>query len=734
MSIKTTVGQVAMVGGGLDDQPVGILVDELASGSSKEKRQGFLYVLVELSGTAHGRESMTSRLVQAVHQSYFSWHGSVTAGLQQAVRRANEVLFGENRTSLPGERWTAGISCVVLRDSDLFVGQAGPAAVIHISGRQATRFPELSPWLDDVSMEDMDAAPLGVRQDVNVGLYHAPVIEGDRALILDSDLMRGLTPETWPGIVTSETVDEVLEHLVIAGEGRDVLAIVVKIGNDGPVEAAFRPATPIIVDEGEAPPASPPAGVAVAASLERLRLGERFGSFWKSILVVLGGLWAAVLTLVRRLMPGKVTTGQAPGGETAVAGKGKSLPDAPPRSPDADKAKSSATKKVLLGIAVAIPLIVAAIVIISVLQRGQTQKAEVDALMVSATTNWDLAQNAADTATSRGYLAAALHDVDAALAAEPDRIEASDLRTKILMSQDEVSQVRRVNWIAPLKRYPASSNLSRVVVEGQHIFVMDKNAGKVYHHQLDEFQQALDPDTADTVLVSRGQQVEGALVGDLVDMVWMPVGPGRQKAKLVILESGGSLLEYDPATGQMTSSTVAGTENWSFPELIGSYYGRLYVLDTTANKIWRYDPTVDGYSAAPHDWLNAQVDLIGVADMAIGDSIFLLFADGTVRKFSAGEPDIFELSGWDVPPGRSEAFFTRPPEHTQSVYIADQENNRIARSSKEGAFERQFRVADSQVGDSGDPLANVTGLFVDEIGGHAYLLSGQYLYIMVLPE
>jgi hypothetical protein len=733
MSIKTTVGQVSMEGGGLLDQPSGILVDELVSGSAKAKRQGNLYVLAEISGPAHGRDAMTKRLVQTVHQTYFAWHGSVTAGLQQAVRQANEVLFDENRNSLPGERWTAGISCVVLRETDLFVGQAGPAAVILISGRKASRFPELSPWLDDVSLEDMDAVPLGVRRDLNVGLYHAPVSEGDRTLILDSDLMRRLSPETWPGIMASEAVDEMLENLVAAGEGSDLSAIVVNLGDGGPVESTFQPATPTVAPEADTK-TSQPVGEVVAAAFGRLGLDKRFKSLWQAVLVALGGLWAALMTLGRRLVPGQVSTTQATTSKRTATRKRQPVSSKPKKGSKSATAGSGSRQKVLLAVAVAIPLIVAVVVAYVVLQRGQSQKAEIEGLMESAASSWRQAGESADTATSRAHLAAALGAVDSVLEVEPERADALDLRGKILTRQDEVNGVRRVNWMAPLKRYPASSDLSRVVVEGQSIFVMDKNAGKVYHHKLDEFQQALDPATSDTLLVSKGQQVDRVLVSDLVDMVWMPVGPGRQKAKLVILESGGGLLEYDPATDQLVGSIVAGSSNWSFPELIGSYYGRLYVLDTTANKIWRYDPTPDGYSSSPQDWLQTQVDLIDVVDMAIGDSIYLLSADGAVRKLSAGEQDTFELTGWDVPPGRSEAFFTRPPEHTQSVYFADQENSRIARSSKEGAFQRQFRLADSQVGASGDPLAGVTSLFVDEIGGHAFFVSGQHLYIIVLPE
>jgi hypothetical protein len=217
-------------------------------------------------------------------------------------------------------------------------------------------------------------------------------------------------------------------------------------------------------------------------------------------------------------------------------------------------------------------------------------------------------------------------------------------------------------------------------------------------------------------------------------MTWMPVGFGRQKAGLVILDSEGTLLEYDPATGELILLRVAAPETWQLPELVGSHSGRFYVLDSVANKIWRYGPTPDGYSSPPTDWLKAAIDLTGVKDMAVGDSIFLLYADGRIEKLTAGEVDTFDISDWDIPPRAPSTLFTRPPNDTQWVYVADRGNSRVVQSDKAGLFKRQFRLADSGQGSASDPLGGVTSLFVDEIGGRAYYLSGHQLYMMILPD
>jgi hypothetical protein len=378
-------------------------------------------------------------------------------------------------------------------------------------------------------------------------------------------------------------------------------------------------------------------------------------------------------------------------------------------------------------------VIVAGLVIWTMIQRGESQQAEVDQRWQSAYNIWLETQGVADPTTVRARLTEASQYLDQVLEEQPDHAQALDLRRRLQARLEESSQVRRVAWEGELVNYPGNAKLSRVIVEGVHVFVMDRGANQVHHHQLDEFQQALLPEE-DAVLVKKGQQVGDVLVSDLLDMAWMPAGNGRQKAGLVILESGGSLLDYDPVSEDLIPLKVAASETWQYPQVVGSHAGRFYLLDPTGNHIWRYSPTPDGYNANPEEWLQEEIDLVGVRDMAIGDSIYLLYADGTIQKLTTGRSDAFYISDWDQPPQGPTAIFTRPPNETQWVYVADPGNNRIVQSSKEGRFRRQFRLAESQEAGSTDALASVTSLFVDEIGERAFFTSGNSLHMIILPS
>jgi hypothetical protein len=733
MHIQTTTGQIAMVGGNRREQSGSVLVEEPVSRFARGRGQGNLYILVDVSGEEAGRDIIAGQLARIVHDIYYNRRGSVTAGLQQALREANSLLYDENRNSLPGDRRTAGVSCVVLRDDNLFVAQVGPAAVYLAQAGQVTRFPDISPWLNGVPPEDMEAAALGERRDVNVALFHTQVRSGDTFLVVDGDLAGRVPVQRWSNILAPTSIQAILDRLEESGEGCDLSALVVALDGEAGMQVATQPAAPATAP---GPPDLPgvPVGERVSLWLSELRLGERLGAMGQTLAAVLVGVWASLLGLLKRLTPGRIGP-QPPPSKRPPPAKKPGMPRAQARRAGVQsKAPSEFVQKALIGVAIAIPLLVAVIVLMVFLQRGQSHRAELDALWQEASAYWDQAQATSDVQVARTLLTNAEASLEQLLTLRSDHVEALELQKKIGARLDVINRVQRVSWIAELQSYPANAALSRVVVHGFHIFVMDRRNGKVYHHELDESQKALKTDAGEPVLLSKGAQVGDILVGDLVDMVWMPTGPGRQKEGLLILESGGGLIEYDPTTGELLPLKVANADTWVFADMVGSHFGRFYVLDSGGNEIWRYGPTIDGYSSPPDKWLQSEVDLLGVQDMAIGDSIYLVYADDKIRKLSAGQPDTFDTSDWDMPARNPSAVFTRPPEEVRSVYVADPGNSRIVQSSKEGKFERQFRLADPQVAGGSDPLTGVTSLFVDESIGRAYFLSGQKLYLVIWPD
>jgi hypothetical protein len=732
MSLRTAVDEVAVVGGDPGERPSGILVDERASRSARARKRGNLYVLVEVTGPALGRDLIARHLLETVRDAYYAWQGSITAGLQQAIHEVNDSLFAENRNSLPSEQRTAGVSCAVLRDDDLFLAQAGPASVFFSHEDDVTRFPDVSPWLDGTSAEDADVAPLGARREVNVALYHTPVSDGDVILLVESTFVRSHSPEKLPTLLTRTPAEQMPSALRAAARGSDLSALIVRVGAKSVGEAAA---------EAALPAGAPLAGQRAGESLQerattlvgQIPLNETLRKAERGAVALLGSLWGGLATLLKRMLPGQVGPEATTRKPMAQARRVKGELGKHPMEETQVQPRTNSLRRLLTGLAIAIPVIAGLIVLAKVVQRSQNQKEEIEALWTNASQSWDQAEAASDKATKRVDLKAAAGYLEDLIARQPDNLEAAkELQKKVVARQDEIDLVRRIANLYGLKTYAAGAKLTRVVVQDFDIYVLDENAGKVYHHALDTSQQKLKAGTEDTVLVQKGTQVGGVLVGDLVDMAWVPVGEGRPQPGLVILESNRNFLDYTPVTETLAPLRPAGADGWQFPQRVaGRTPGRVYVLDRAADKIWRYPSTSDGF-AAPDDWLTQAMDLDGVIDMGVGDSIYLLYAAGTISRLSAGAPDTFSTTDWDLPPSNPSAIVARPSDEAKSIYVADRGNSRIVQAGADGRFERQFKL-DVSTTRTADVLSSVSSLFVNELDKLVFFTSGNTLYLFLLP-
>jgi hypothetical protein len=385
----------------------------------------------------------------------------------------------------------------------------------------------------------------------------------------------------------------------------------------------------------------------------------------------------------------------------------------------------------MVALAIAIPLIVALFVGVVYLQRGRAREARFVELVEQAEAKHALALTASDKPTARRLLHEAKGLLTETQTLKQEDPVVSGLQKEIQDTLDEINNVVKLYWVGALQKYDdPGSDPGRVIVRGIDIYVLDKGTDRVYKYLLNEVGDGLQDLDVDPVLLRKGDQRGDIVVSDLVDMVWMPVGGGRQTSNLLVLESGGSLLEYDPVFG-LEVLPVGDKDEWRYPQLIGSYFGNFYLLDSQSNQIFKYLPTADGgYSNPPTAWFQIDVDLAGVVDMAIDGYIYLLYADGRILKFMGGELAPFEQTELDEhEPLRSPtAIFTGPEEEVKFLYVADAGNRRIVQFSKEGQFIRQFKAAEAGVFDQ------LKSLHVDEIGSKLYILSGNTLYIANIPE
>jgi hypothetical protein len=143
-------------------------------------------------------------------------------------------------------------------------------------------------------------------------------------------------------------------------------------------------------------------------------------------------------------------------------------------------------------------------------------------------------------------------------------------------------------------------------------------------------------------------------------------------------------------------------------------------------QIWRYRPQGNLYPNQPERYFpnSPPESLEQAVDMAIDGHIYILYQDGSVKKFLGGEIQPFEIRG--VPGGLGDiAGFAVDPEGDGTVYIADRSNDRIVVLSPEGRFQSQFRADPS--------LTSLETLAVSQSDRRLYILAGGRVYSAALP-
>ena len=733
--LKTAIGHLSIVDGVAREGAENVLAIEPSPLIPLGRGKGNLYAIVEVAGEGMGRDELCQLLLETINKEYFHAPGSITAGLRQAIKAANAQLFRENRDRPTAERLIGGVSCVALRENDAYIGQAGPALVYAAHKGELARYPETSPWLDLPPLQQVDqgyVVPLGIRRDVDIDLFHCRLQPGDTIVLAETALAHVAGQDRIAKAVVYQEVDIALAYLKRLAGGRDCSALVIEIlavAEEAEAEILEEEGAPFVEVESFAEQVRPrrerqPAGPSALKRattmgdnlMSRLDLAGLLQGLGGGLMAGLAILGSGATTLLRRILPGAETPEQVPARRIAQARR--------PRA--AAEAKGN---KVMVALAIAIPLIVALLVGVVYLQWGKAKEARFVELVEQAEARHGLALTASDKPTARRLLREAQGLLTEAQTLKLEDPVVSGLQGEMQATLDEINNVVKLYWIGALQKYDdPGSDPGRVIISGIDIYVLDKGTDRVYKYLLNEVGDGLQDLDVDSVLLRKGDQRGDIVVSDLVDMVWMSVGSGRQTSNLLVLESGGSLLEYDPVFG-LAALPVGDKDKWRYPQLIGSYFGNFYLLDSQSNQMFKYLPTADGgYSNPPTAWFQIDVDLAGVVDMAIDGFIYLLYADGRILKFMGGELEPFEQTELDEPLRGPTAIFTSPDEETKFLYVADAGNRRIVQFSKEGQFIRQFRAAEAGVFDQ------LKSLHVDEIGSKFYILSGNTLYMANIPE
>lgn len=669
---QTTVESISIVDGHRQPKALNVRAVEPVPASPQAIAKGNLYVLLELGGDVSAQAAVYRLVLNAIQGVYYDAAGGITGGITEAILAAHQTLADHNAVH-PDEAQLGGVSCVVLRGEELYLGIGGPAMVLVGAPDRVDQFPsELSDAI----------APLGGPDAPVVELFRTSAAAGVRVVQLVSEWVARVPMNKLATTAALTDLATIGEYLEAVAPERSVLSALVTQISAGLSAAA------------------PPTQAADDAALESDADDD---------------------------------DGEVP----QAAGKTpQPAPSTAPFEPPAPAAQPRRPRRWLWPLLLLIPLAIALAIAIGLWAQQRQMQAQFDGLIGSAQATLQSASDpAAPADLARVQLAEAQSQVQQALGIFPDNADAASLGASIQTRLDQVNQIVPLYKLITLQPLGGSGSLpEQLVVEGSRVFVGDTGLDRVTRYGLDEV-SGLIPETAGSTVAERGQVLsEGQVVGELTDLTWAAAGGERRSSNLLILDSNDNLLEADVATG-LKSLTIAQRETWVTPRLTEGYNGNFYLLDAGAGKILRYLPTADGYSNPPDNYLegDAAIDLSNAVDMAIDGNIWILYGDGTVQTFFQGRQQPFVLeTPPDGPISGPKAIYTGGAGgEAQTLYIADSGGGRILEYDKSGKYLRQFRPADKA---DQEKLRRMTDLQVDELNRTFYILASDGLYRTDIPD
>lgn len=730
--LDSMVGELQMVSGVRQSTAPATAVLTAPRRAARGRAEDTLYVLADVTGgTSSG---ILAELIQRVSQLYWSTPGSVTAALRAAINAAGEWLMSRNVDTPVSDRQNGGLSCAVLHGASVFIGQAGPANAYVSHQGSLEQFP---------ARDSDPLPPLGMSRSVEIRFAHADLQPGDVILLTDARAADRLPLDSIRSAITYVGSEQSLHNLErLTGNG-DLIALVIEVVPSAAAVVAAtasaasnqtvpaQPATQTTATPAPTPvarstplpattaPRPAPAKSAPAAPVSAPRPIDRSEKTTAPRTESIGATFRAWLgALGHGMRRGAGSVGTA--GQIMVQ---RTLPD--PVTSQAQRRPTQRTLKfanelpVLAGIAIGIPVIVV-LIFATIFIRTSTQ-AHVESLLIDTRNEIALAAQSTGPEVRTHWLNA-LSSAAEVLNLMPDNNAASD---KLQQAQAEIDRIDNIVRVAPIKLWDfKSTGPFRLATQGFSLFVLDRSKNQIDRVTLNSAVDGIEGGGPATVFQA-GTLIGSKAPGDLLDMEWMNSSEKHPASNLIVLHRSG-LIEYTLSFGLKPTDFGANVVPANARRM-RSFNGNLYLLDGTANQIWRYSPTSDGYSSNPEAYFKQTPANPGKAiDMVIDGSIYIILPDGQINKYLGGDPDKFQIVGLSKPFGQPTAAAVDAKATASSLYVADRANQRIVQLRPDGQFLRDFRA-------TGPAFNAVDDLLIDEQNGRLFVIGGGVLYTVQLP-
>lgn len=659
--------------------PPGALVEVAPRRAARGRETDTFFVLVLPSGT-HAPTSFYEQMTSLAAERYFNTGGSVTSALRELLNTLNHNLHEHNQG---GHRpYEANMICAVLRGDELFIARVGAAAaILRYSGRTFT-YPE-----DLSSDEALYQPPLGVQPMPIIHLKRFKVDSGSRLLLLDSSVAE-IRMEQIVQALSAANLEQVLDEykLLVTLQTQVLAAEFVPPEEAAPVPAIAGNSTREISRElaqirsqnqpqttapSEGEPAPAPRPTARANRPNPLLNGLRRMStgFARAV----GETLAAVADLLQKII------GRPP-------------------APDEPRVSSKALTAAVIGL----PLLIVLVVVLS--WASGVGETAFETCVRDATEASALARSI-DSNQRQSVLAAwqaTLTVLDRCDNLREGDLFLANLRIEAQTILDVINVVKR-RQSTLLAAFPNNASISRLVLQGVDLYALDSANSLVYRISIAPDGVSAASPAQPVANMRRNASVDGILVGEIFDIDF-----DDQNNTLVAIDRSGLLVSCPPNfIMRCNAQRLPGTDRWSEPLRMNMWRGNLYVLDPTANQLFRYTPSGTSFASLPTNYFvsESRPNLNGAIDFDITRTgpgvVYVLYENGVMTSYLGSQPQNFTFVGF--PDGQElrgttvTGMYLNDSAILPGFYIASRARRSVYVTTLAGTYQDTFRVFDESV-------------------------------------
>ena len=761
--LEAFAGHLLVVGGrAVSMPPPGALAEAAPKKTSRAREGDRFFILITPADRTHAPAAFYEEMARLAAGAYFGSSGGVTGGLREALIGVNErVRAFEAQTNQP-QRLNA--VAAALRGPELYLARSGRVFGALWQEGRLTCFPG-----DRHDSLAMAVPPLGAAESPDIDLSHTIVGVNQSLLLADVGLL-DVDDDALREALACREVRAGLDQLKICA-GPQTSATLIRLVSPGTPDpdrlaatASASPAKPTAApahapqsDRFARPVGSPPAETSSPGPLniDPAALGAAVADRARTALDRATETAAKVADVSREHAPTVLETATVTGRRTlrgslrgvltgmlaATRGAQRAFETVLP-GPD-ENGKQRIPTNVAISMAILIPVVIVIVVVgLSLSERGHT---DFMAYLNRAEEAHQAALAASGGTCNDKALRPQWQDV-LDLANDAAKFRRDDLTLLQIQADaqnylDCFDDVQRHN-VTLLREFPAGAELRGPIVHlGVDIYTLDIAHSALYHDTLDDGGDALIGVEGAPVL-QQGSAVGSFVVGDLFDVEWLRSGGTVHDNVAITLDTDGILYTYSPAWGA-TSQSLVVENRWQTPVAMSVFEENIYVMDTGANQIWKYVPSMGDrrYNLAPEEYFTGAdtPDLTGAVDFGISadeGAVYILFGDGTIRKYQRSTEDYVEQRPFDYnqkPDGAIEggsALFIDNDPAARYLYITDPVQQTIYQTSWGGRFESGYRPRNQP-----SAFQGASGVFSDAVTtNNLYVAAGNKLYHMYAIE